>query len=381
MSCPKPILSVCFPCYLRAGDANETLRLLRRNLELPYEVVIADNSPEPLPLELQPHERVIRTGSNMGAAARNLAARDAQGDFVLQLDDDSHPLPGAVDAAIRLLQDESDSVAGVTSQVVKLDRSLENTPLLPTVFHGCGVLFRKSALEIVGDLYPDDFLFYGEEYWSTLLLMSHGFTLRHLDAFRVCHRFSGEGRSKERIIHRLALNNRRTWREFVPLELADSILAQTSRRYELVAAKEGVPDAFSRAMAEDIGPARRRTRRLSPDEFANYSLLENFRALVRSGALRKDKPALLCGCGKFPLLWAGELEDRCLPATLLTDFNPGLAGKDYLGRQILPLDEALALAEKGVCQPVFGHCSRADSVRWAKTLAEAGVERPVRLTP
>ena len=378
MSSPKPILSVCFPCYLRQADANETLALLRRGLSIPYEVVVVDNSPEPLELDLQPHERLLRSGGNIGAAARNIANREARGEFILQLDDDSNPLPGRVEPAMRLLDDSGPDIAGMTSQVVKPDRSLENTPLLPTVFHGCGVLFRKSALDVVGDLYPEDFLFYGEEYWSTLLLMSYGFVLKHMDSFRVCHRFSGEGRSKERIIHKLALNNRRTWASFVPEHLADSILAQTSRRYELVAAKEGVPDAYASAMSAPLGEGRP-VRRLSDDEFACYSLLENFRALVRSGALKKDSPALLCGCGKFPLLWAEELEERCLPQTLLTDLNPGIAGKDYCGRRVLPLEEALALARDGRCQPVVGHCSVGDSVKWESTLKNAGVERVVRL--
>lgn len=379
MSQGKPILSVCFPCYMREADANETLAILRRSVSIPYEVVIVDNSPEPVKLNLQPHERLLLSGGNIGAAARNIAIRESRGEFILQLDDDSHPLPGRLEPAMRLLDESGPDIAGITSQVVKPDGSIENTPLLPSVFHGCGVLFRKSALDVVGDLYPEDFLFYGEEYWSTLLLMSHGFSLKHMDAFRVCHRFSGEGRSKERIIHRLALNNRRTWAPFAPERLADSILAQTSRRYELVAAKEGVPDAYARAMAEPLGPGRP-VRRLSEDEFARYSLLESFRALVRSGTLRKDLPALLCGCGKFPLLWSEELEDRCLPRTLLTDFNPGIAGKDYCGRTVLTLAEALELAKAGRCQPVVGHCSVGDSIKWAATLKEAGVAGIARLS-
>ena len=379
MSGQKPILSVCFPCYLRQADAQETLEILRRNITLPYEVVIVDNSPEPLALSLAPHERLLRSGSNIGAAARNIAIRESRGEFILQLDDDSHPLPGAVEDAIRLLDQCPPDVAGITSQVIKPDRSLENTPLLPTVFHGCGVLFRKASLEFVGDLYPENFLFYGEEYWSTLLLMSFGFVLRHMDSFRVCHRFSGEGRSKERIIHRLALNNRRTWPDFVPESVLESVLAQTSRRYELVAAKEGVSDAYVRAMSEDLGESRHGLRRLSEDEFSVYSLLENFKALVRSGSLKKDSPALLCGCGKFPLLWSEELERRNLPETLITDFNPGIAGKDYCGRRILPLEEALELAKAGRCQPVVGHCSVGDSRKWMKTLADAGVQRIVKL--
>ncbi|MGH2996577.1 MAG: glycosyltransferase family 2 protein [Gaiellaceae bacterium] len=41
--------------------------------------------------------RVLKPGSNIGVAGRNLAAREARGDLLLMLDDDSYPLAGAVE--------------------------------------------------------------------------------------------------------------------------------------------------------------------------------------------------------------------------------------------------------------------------------------------
>jgi len=368
-----PLLSVCFPTYRRAVDVARTLELLRSTLKIPYETIIVDNSPEPSDYGLLSNERCLLSGSNLGALARNIGDREAKAPYVLQLDDDSHPLPGAIELALAKLESCGPEVAGVTSQVVKLDGSLENTPLLPTVFHGCGVLLRKSALDAVGDLYPKDFLFYGEEYWSTLLLHSRGFRFEHLDAFRVCHRFSGSGRSKEQILYRLIVNNRRTWAPFVPAGMEDFILSQTARRYELVAEKEGVSAFCAKAFTEPLAPPDPSLKRLSKESFASYSLLDKFEALPGRG-LKLGEKALLCGLGKFPLLWAEALERFGVAEVLMTDLNPGLAGKDYCGRRTLQLDDALKLAKEG-CQSIYGHCSVGDSRRWSELLAESGAAR------
>jgi GT2 family glycosyltransferase len=42
--------------------------------------------------------RLLRPQGNLGIGGRNLAARKARGDLLLMLDDDSYPLPGAVEA-------------------------------------------------------------------------------------------------------------------------------------------------------------------------------------------------------------------------------------------------------------------------------------------
>lgn len=370
-------LTVVFPTYRRAHEVETTLSELRRSLSIPYEAIVIDNSPEPQDFSLSQNERRIFAGSNLGSLARNIGNAEAKAPFILQLDDDSHPLPGAVESAIKLLKESPDDVAGVTSQVVKTDGSLENTPLLPTVFHGCGVLFKKSAIDRVGDLYPQDFLFYGEEYWSALLIYSKGFRLAHLDSFRVCHRFSGSNRSKEQILYRLTVNNRRTWPPFAPEDMLESIMNDTSRRYELISEKEGVSEAYKRAMTEPVNlPSN--LKRLDHSTFARYSLMDGFDGMLTDGRLKPKIPAILCGCGKFPSLWAARLEKLGIPELHLADLNPGLAGKDYFGRKVLSAEEALAMSRKGV-QAIVGHCSVGDARNWEAQLLKASAKSIARI--
>jgi GT2 family glycosyltransferase len=44
--------------------------------------------------------RVVTAGDNLGIAGRNIGAREARGEFLLMLDDDSYPLPGAVETLL-----------------------------------------------------------------------------------------------------------------------------------------------------------------------------------------------------------------------------------------------------------------------------------------
>jgi hypothetical protein len=66
-------------------------------------LVVGDGSGEAAPVVAGYEKaRLIepRPGVQLGIAGRNVAAGEAKGDFLLMLDDDSHPLPGAIEAML-----------------------------------------------------------------------------------------------------------------------------------------------------------------------------------------------------------------------------------------------------------------------------------------
>jgi GT2 family glycosyltransferase len=89
------------PAFRRSGTLAITLDHLAK---LPLdEVIVVDNSSaseirEVVESRRDSRIRLIDPGTNLGIAARNLATREASGEFVLSLDDDSYPLPGAIEA-------------------------------------------------------------------------------------------------------------------------------------------------------------------------------------------------------------------------------------------------------------------------------------------
>lgn len=87
-------------------DRREALGIVLDHLEqLPVdEIVIVDNGSEGGTAEIvrdrSKHIVLVEPGRNTGIAGRNLGASVAQGEFILQLDDDAYPLPGAIEVIL-----------------------------------------------------------------------------------------------------------------------------------------------------------------------------------------------------------------------------------------------------------------------------------------
>lgn len=363
----RPRVSVIFPTYNRAQDVEETLGQLRASVGVPYEVFVFDNSEEPSDVEPGLNETFTFLGKNVGTEARNLGIRRARSPYILMLDDDSHPLPTCVDAAIRELEALPPQVAGLIAKIIRPDGERESS-LLPTVFQGCGALFRTGALRASRG-YPRDFCFFGEEYWLTMELYSLGYRLERSRVLEICHRVSLRARDKGRIFYHLARNNHATWEEFVPRRYLEAVIRDTGRRYELISAKEGVERDFLRGLEERL-PSPGRARGLDEPTFRRFSLVDAMERLGRSGALAGG--AVLCGCGKLPSLWADTLAGATGREIQIADFNPGLIGKRFGGYRILSPELALGRLGEGATG-ILGHSSEVDADRWRRWLERQGV--------
>lgn len=363
---PRPEISAVFPAYNRREEVLETLEHLKRNIAVPYEVIILDNSPEKHEYSFENNVKYIFTGKNLGAAARNIGIAEAKAPFILMLDDDSHPEKGSVGAALATLRNAPSRTAGITGPIFRADGGRENPPLLPTTFHGCGALFRADVLKSFEYFYPPDFCFYGEEYWSTLLLYSKGLRLDYDPEFKVCHRMSSSGRDKARIIYFISLNNRRTWKPFVPVEYLEKAEFDTNKRYELISQKEGVPESYEKAASELIEVKPAPFGKMSSADFEDFSMLSLFKQILPS--LDKKRPVILCGAGKFPTLWADFIRSEGFNNVIVADFNTGLIGKQYGSCLIISPEEALSPENISHAQYICGHSAIAESLRWKDLL-------------
>lgn len=112
-------VSAVIPAYGKPDTLAVTLDHLA---ELPFdEVIVVDNSSDREIRDIVKGRgarlRLIDPGTNLGIAARNLAAREASGEFLLSLDDDSYPLPGAVEAMREAMQ--RNPAAGVVTGLMR----------------------------------------------------------------------------------------------------------------------------------------------------------------------------------------------------------------------------------------------------------------------
>ena len=117
-------VSAVMLAYNRAGIVAEVLDRLERQGEVD-EIIVVDNGDDGTADAVNARNgglaRAIRPpGGNVGLAGRNAGAREARGEYLLMLDDDSYPLDGAVGLMIDAL--DSGHVGVVGGFVRNVDR-------------------------------------------------------------------------------------------------------------------------------------------------------------------------------------------------------------------------------------------------------------------
>lgn len=187
--------------------------VLGRLDELPVvdEVIVVDNGDDgsdELVRSWGGKVKLVDPGGNIGIAARNMGAREATGDLLLFLDDDSYPLPGAVEALIELLDRVPNlAVAGglvrdvnaakevvVDTQVGSFDwwqRNGEKGAAPPDGFpcfffpEGACLVRRDAFFEVGGFFEP--FFFGAMEVDITTRLLGAGWDVRYLPTAEFDH--------------------------------------------------------------------------------------------------------------------------------------------------------------------------------------------------
>lgn len=172
--------------------------------------------------------RLLKTGENLGIAGRNRAAEVATGDFVLFLDDDSYPLPGAVDALLEVFDRCPDTgvVGGLVRDVdaegnVVLDTQfgtfdwwlrgghvgMVGAEGIPAFFFPEGAcLFRRDAFLEVGGFY-EPFFFASTEIELAARLLHRGWDVRYQPAAPFDHLKAPAGRASPADVLRLRIRN------------------------------------------------------------------------------------------------------------------------------------------------------------------------------
>lgn len=199
------VLSITILSYNRCDDLEETLDRLSKLSELRavrHEVIVVDNASTDGSAEMVrlrfPAVRLVPRDENCGAPAMNDAIDLARGDYILLLDDDSHPESG-VAWALRFL-DANPRVGALACQISGGDFRMKRKRHLDLV-HGyiaCGAILRRDVLREVGG-YPDWMFLYTNEWEHGLRIMAGGYELRYFEECRVVHRAVPKNRSFRRL--------------------------------------------------------------------------------------------------------------------------------------------------------------------------------------
>jgi len=212
---------------LTFNRVEELLRTVGHTVMLPERphVIVVDNgssdgSAQRVRLAF-PQVQVVSLDSNIGAAARNVGARMAAGEYVAFCDDDTCWGPGALAAGVRLLRADT-RIAVVSARILvgaerredPVSRAMAAMPLhnpdgprgAVIGFMAGACLFRRRAFLEAGGYEPRLFIG-GEEGLLALDLAARGWSLVYSDALTVYHLPSAlrDNAARSRLLVRNAL--------------------------------------------------------------------------------------------------------------------------------------------------------------------------------
>lgn len=196
-----PLVTIITPAYNRAPFLDETIQsILTQNYPRIEYIVLDDGSTDHTREVLKRYSGKIHweTHPNMGETRTvNKGFGMAKGDIVCVVNSDDPLLPGAVSAAVALMQAQPDVLAaypdwkeiGPTSETIQeiklLDYSIENMLLTLNVAMGPGTFIRRKAFDLVGMRNPR-LKYTGDlEFWFRIAL--HG-KLAHIPETLATHR-------------------------------------------------------------------------------------------------------------------------------------------------------------------------------------------------
>lgn len=192
--------------------------------------------------------RVVRREANEGAASRNagVAAADARSDWIVMLDDDSHPIDiGHLQRMARAPEE----VAAISADIVLPHTGRRESGGLPEVFIGCGVAIRRRVFEALGG-YDAAFGYYVEEYDLAARMIKAGYRIEFDRWFRVRHSKVAAGRDMALIVARLVRNNGWVVQRYAPEGARRGEHREVRDRYRMIAAREGVMHGYGSGLVE-----------------------------------------------------------------------------------------------------------------------------------
>lgn len=163
----KPTVSIVIPTYARIDHLKRCIAKIRANVSISHEMIVVGGGDDGTVawLAWQDDLRFIRERRREGAVrAFDKGFRAAAGTYVMWLNDDAYPLPGAVEAAVRMIERPDLADVGMIAFYHNFDRkwnrldSIEHDGTVYSIYNVRGVpyanfgLLRRSLLKRLGFL-------------------------------------------------------------------------------------------------------------------------------------------------------------------------------------------------------------------------------------
>ncbi|MBI4716839.1 MAG: glycosyltransferase [Planctomycetes bacterium] len=290
-------------------------------------------------------DRVVPLRRNRGSCAKAWGVPHATGAYIVFLDDDSHPRPGAV---ARMMEHfDADPGLGAAGFAVHLPDGGREASALPGVFVGAGVGFRAEALRGVGGL-DAGFFMQAEEYDLAFRLAARGWGVRVFDDIAVDHLKTPHARRSDRIAYCDIRNNLRVAARYLPGEFYAAYRDDWRQRYAMLAAREGNLRAHLRGLcAGSVRASLERLtyirHRLPPAALEAFFRWEFVAQKVAELARRGVRRVVFADLGKNVLAFHRAARLVGVAVAAIGDDRFAAPERHYRGTPIVPLAEALTL--------------------------------------
>lgn len=208
MMFPKmPLVTINILNWNRKEVLKKTLTEIQKVNYPNIEVIVVDNAStdgsDDMVREEYPYVKVLETAENIGIGAWNLGFKNANGKYIVVLDDDSFPAPNAITSAV--LEMEKDSSIGIIAGKVvnycngtphRFSEQYKNGQRVYT-FIGCGAIIRSDVIEKVGGFWQDLFLYAHEIEFSIRAIEAGYKVIYHADSL-FYHMYSPKNRTSKR---------------------------------------------------------------------------------------------------------------------------------------------------------------------------------------
>lgn len=300
-----PLVSIVFICWNRKEEVENTLNEIKKTTYPHIEIITVDNGStdgtKDMIGEKFPGVKLICLPENKGIYAYNVGFASASGEYIVILDDDSHPEKDAIKKMVKKF--EEDLLIGAIA--FKIEDGIEqreswyhafmnSEEIDAPVFVGCGAGIRTQLLKKIG-YYSESFFLYENDLELAIKCVNEGFKIRYCPDIISYHRLSkknrggsNDGRVTNRNIYFGLKNDLLTIWKYFPFKTKTNLTANKILSVGFRSLTTGNFRYYLKAIKDAVRQWRRYSSEYQPQIINKRIIAEELEPFIRENSLKNN---------------------------------------------------------------------------------------------